>query len=207
MIRETGIVGCILAGGKSSRMGSDKSLLPLAGVPLIERIALVMREVFESVVVVSDRRDEYKFLGLSILQDIKKDSGPLGGIHAALVQTKADHLFVVACDMPFVSAELIRHVVSAESGANATVPTMNGQLQPLCGLYSRTCLAIVERSLNNETYKLQSVLEELQPTIVPLTPGMQLYAPNLLDNLNTPAEAEQAFHRTTTAIVNRYAST
>jgi molybdenum cofactor guanylyltransferase len=201
MMREDGIVGCILAGGKSSRMGSDKSLLMIDGASLIERVVAVLRDVFAAVVVASDRTDEYKFLGLPILPDIRKNCGPLGGIHAAFMQTEADRLFVLACDMPFVSAELIQHVVSADSGANAAVPTMDGRLQPLCGLYSRMCLPIIERSLNNGTYKLRSVLAELTPTIVPLTPDLSFFAPHLLDNLNEPDDAEQAHRLVTTASI------
>jgi molybdenum cofactor guanylyltransferase len=194
--REGEIVGCVLAGGNSSRMGRDKSLLTFGGVSLIDRAVGVMREVFPTVVVASDRGNEYEFLRVPILPDIKKNRGPLGGIHAALVQTETDYLFVLACDMPFVSAELIRHVIGAESAANATVPTMNGRVQPLCGLYSRMCLPIIERSLNNGIYKLQSVLEELKPAFVPLTPDLPFFAPNLLDNLNAPADVEQALRST-----------
>jgi molybdenum cofactor guanylyltransferase len=201
MMGDKGIVGCILAGGRSSRMGTDKSLLAFGGVSLIDRAVRVIREVFPTVVVASDRGNEYESLRVPILPDIKKNCGPLGGIHAALVQTEADSLFVLACDMPFVSTELIRHIVDAASGANATVPTMNGRLQPLCGLYSRRCLPIIEQSLNNGIYKLQRVLEELEPTIVPLTPDLSFFASNLLDNLNTPADVEQARCSTNTMVI------
>ena len=193
MIREDGIVGCILAGGKSSRMGKDKSLLLVDGVSLIERAAIVMREVFESVVVVSDRIDQYRFLGLSVLQDIKKNCGPLGGIHAAFVQTEAESLFVIACDMPFVSPDLIRYIVNARSDTGAAVPTMGGRVHPLCGLYSRTSLPIIEGSLSQGIYRLQTVLKELKPAIIPLTPELPFYKPNLLDNLNETEDVELAF--------------
>ena len=186
------IVGCVLAGGKSSRMGSDKSLLQFDGTPLVSRAVTTMREVFKDVVVISDKRDEYAFLDVPVLPDIKKECGPLGGIHAAFVHTGADSLFVLACDMPFVSSELIRYVVNAGSGAKAAVPKMNGRLQPLCGLYSRRSLPIIEQSLDSKSYRIQMVLAKLGPTVITIQQDLPFHASNLLDNLNTPDQINQA---------------
>jgi molybdopterin-guanine dinucleotide biosynthesis protein A len=93
--------------------------------------------------------------------------------------------------MPFVSVELVRHIV-ANAGASATIPTMNGRVQPLCGLYSRECLPDIERALSEGAYKLTDALERVNSTIISLTPALPFYASDLLDNLNERAEFERA---------------
>jgi molybdopterin-guanine dinucleotide biosynthesis protein A len=191
MIPDEKIVGCILAGGRSSRMGTDKSLLKFGGTFLIERAANVMRNVFAPVVVASDRTDAYAFLDLPILPDIKKNCGPLGGIHSAFVQTKAQLLFVLACDMPFVSADLIRFVAAQKVEADAIVPTMDGRIQPLCGLYSRTGLFIIEQLLDRGDHALMNLLTKLKHTIVQVAPDLPFYEPDMLDNFNEPADVER----------------
>lgn len=185
------IVGCVLAGGKSSRMGSDKALLELDGVPMIARATATLRAVFSAVVIASDRRAEYEFLDAPILPDVLKNCGPLGGIHAALLLTKAEQLFVLATDMPFVSPEVIRHIV-ANADSHATIPMLEGRVQPLCALYKRSCLPVIERALYEKRFAVHDVLEELNPTFVALTPRLAFYSPNLLDNLNAPRDIERA---------------
>lgn len=192
MIRETAIVGCVLAGGKSTRMGSDKALLKVGGVTLIERSVTLLTEMFPSVVISSDRGAEFEFLGIPVLPDIRKDCGPLGGIHAVLTQTHADSLFVLACDMPFVSTDLIRYVISSRPDANAVVPSLAGRVHPLCGLYSRNGLSAIERALYQGKYKLQDVLREVKAAVVPITSDLPFYKPYLLDNLNTIEDVEHA---------------
>jgi molybdopterin-guanine dinucleotide biosynthesis protein A len=191
MTREVEVVGCILAGGKSSRMGSDKCFLVFDGLSLIERAVNLLRAVFSTVVVSSDKQKELAFLNIPIVPDIRKDCGPLGGIHAAFVHTGAARLFVLACDMPFVSADLIRHIV-AHASAGATVPTMNGRVQPLCGLYERNCLPAIERALEEERFTVRNIVDELNPTFVTLTPELSFFSPDLLDNLNAPHDVERA---------------
>jgi molybdopterin-guanine dinucleotide biosynthesis protein A len=191
MIRNDEVVGCILAGGKSSRMGSDKCFLVFDGLSLIERAVNLLRAVFHTVVVSSGKQRELAFLGVPILPDIKKECGPLGGIHAAFVHTGAARLFVLACDMPFVSVELVRHIV-AHAGTSATIPTMNGRVQPLCGLYERDCLPAIERALEEKRFTVRNIVDELNPTFVALTSELSFFSPDLLDNLNAPHDVERA---------------
>ncbi|MBX2991064.1 MAG: molybdenum cofactor guanylyltransferase [Bacteroidetes bacterium] len=192
MIRETALVGCVLAGGKSTRMGSDKALLKFGSVTLIERSVAVLKSVFPSVVISSDRVAELDFPGIPVLPDIRKDCGPLGGIHAALTHTKADCLFVLACDMPFVSPDLIRYLISSDPDADAVVPSSGGRVHPLCGLYSRNGLPAIERALERGSYKLQDVLGELKTAFVPITSDLPFYRSYLLDNLNSVEDVERA---------------
>lgn len=186
------IVGCVLAGGQSTRMGQDKALLTLGGVPMIGRAVALLRSVFREVIVASDRREAYAFLDVPIVPDIVKQCGPLGGIHAALKFTHADAVFVLACDMPFVPAELVRSITHAGTNSTAAVPVMEGRVHPLCGVYPRSTLPAIEQALKTGRYALVNVLEELQATLIPLTPELPFYAPHILDNLNRAEDLERA---------------
>jgi molybdopterin-guanine dinucleotide biosynthesis protein A len=173
-------------------MGRDKALIEIRGAPLIKHAAATLSAVFPDVIIASDRSEEYSFLHLPIVPDIRKNCGPLGGIHAALTETKADSLFVLACDMPFVSPELIRHVVANASCAAVAVPVMDGRVQPLCGLYARPVLPVIEHALDNGMYKLLHLLEEVKATLIPIAPDLSFSAPHILDNLNSVADLERA---------------
>jgi molybdopterin-guanine dinucleotide biosynthesis protein A len=184
------IVGVILAGGKSNRMGTDKALVPLNGKPLIEHVANTLKEVFQRVIIISDRVKAYEFLGLQVFSDIHKDCGPLGGIHAAFVHSGAEAIFVASCDIPFISKELIEYLVHFESKADATVPSFEARIHPLCGLYSRRCLPFIEDSLKNRTFKVLDILKRFHTDVIPITSDLPFYKNDLLLNLNKLEEVQ-----------------
>jgi molybdopterin-guanine dinucleotide biosynthesis protein A len=138
--------GFILAGGASSRMGTDKSLLRLEGRTFVERVAGALRHLTESIRIVSSRHDAETF-GLPVIQDLYESLGALGGLHAALEACAARRAAVVSCDLPFVSGELMLRLASFQADeVDAVAPLQSdGRPQPLCALYSRAaCLPVAE---------------------------------------------------------------
>jgi molybdopterin-guanine dinucleotide biosynthesis protein A len=190
MTKLQNITGVILAGGTNSRMGADKALLLLKGLPFIQRIAGVLKEVFEHIVVISDHGTTYQFLGLSTYPDVEKQSGPLGGIHSALTHTDAPAIFVVGCDTPYVTAGLIRYICDFESLDDIKIPIMNGQLQPLCAVYSRKTLKQIEENIKAGLLKVDFLLEKIHAAIIPITPNLPFYDKKLLTNINTAKDYE-----------------
>ncbi len=190
MTKLRNITGVILAGGTNSRMGVDKALLLMKGLPFVQRIAGVLNEVFESVVVISDRGPMYKFLGLPTYPDVEKHSGPLGGIHSALVHTDAPAIFVVGCDTPFITPGLIHYICDFESLDDIKIPIMNGQLQPLCAVYSRKTLKQIEENIKAGLLKVDFLLEKIHAAIIPITPNLPFYDKKLLMNINTAKDYE-----------------
>lgn len=186
MNREKDIVGVILAGGKSRRMGTNKALLPYRGQPLIEHIAKVMQEVFERVIVVADEREAYQFLNLRVYPDIHKDCGPLGGIHAAFHHSDANALFVVSCDLPGLMPNLIEYILSVDAHAPAVVPAADEKVHPLCGLYRRKMLPQIEQAIQDGVLALRALLENVGAVTVPITPELPFYTKQLLSNVNSP---------------------
>jgi molybdopterin-guanine dinucleotide biosynthesis protein A len=188
-MKESGIVGVVLAGGESRRMGTNKALLPIDDIPMIQVVAGLLLDVFERVVVVADNRSEYEFLNLPIFTDVFKSSGPLGGIHSAFHHTQADALFVSACDTPFMTKELIHHVIG-ETSYPARVASFDGRVHPLPGLYRKEIVTELERSLSAGNRKLVDFLHRVGADIVPITPNLLFYHSSLLANVNEPGDYE-----------------
>jgi molybdopterin-guanine dinucleotide biosynthesis protein A len=190
MTKRSDILGALLAGGRSARMGLDKALLPLNGVPLVQYSAMALTEVFDEVVVVADEGKKFEFLHLPVIPDLIKNCGPLGGIYSALCHANGRAVFVLSCDTPFVTPELIAHIVEFGAPTLTRIPLVNERLQPLCGLYGQDVLQTIEHDIKRGAYKVLETLKGIQYTPIPITPRLPFFTPNLLRNLNTPAEYE-----------------
>lgn len=157
------ISGIILAGGKSSRMGVNKALLHINGVPAIQRIKDVVQGLVSELLLATNEKDTYEFLGGRIVGDIVKAKGPLSGIHSGIHASATDRNLVVACDLPFLSrpvtAELIR--IAANVNADAVVPIIKGKIHPLFAVYRSTILPEAERALENNRLKMLDLLRSL----------------------------------------------
>ena len=152
------ITAVILAGGQSRRFGSNKALARLGESGLvIERIASVLKEVFEDILVLTKDRASLEFLErpwLYVLNDRFEDFHPLNGLASALAYAKTEKIFVCGCDMPFLNPALINFICSKSETADATVPLWQGEIQPLCGVYSKRCLTTInDLSLINDPNK------------------------------------------------------
>ena len=111
MVNENKITAIILAGGKSSRMGTDKGLLDFEGNKLIQHVIDNVKSSCEEILVVSNN-DGYNSLGYPVVKDRFLNRGPLGGIHAGLSITKTNWNFVIGCDMPFAEKHFIAYLLS-----------------------------------------------------------------------------------------------
>lgn len=195
---EHSILGAVLAGGHSRRLGRDKALLKLDGELLVLRAVRVLKEVFSRVVVVSPARESYSSLGLELVEDIAPDAGPLGGLHAALVDADGADVFILACDHPFVEVPLVRHVADLptkpeEAGnrrgvAKARVAQWKKRLYPLCGLYSAACREPVTERLSRGQLKVHDLLRSIETRAVAITEELPFYHPGALVNLNRPED-------------------
>lgn len=190
--RISGVTGVILAGGLSARMGSDKALLPYQGGRFIEAIHRRMGELFEEVIVATGETDRYDFLPCRRVTDVYPGMGALGGIHAALRESGSDKIFVVACDMPHLAPDLIRHLCSLAEDADVVVPEGGKGLEPLHAVYRKGVLPFVEDSLLNGRCRVVSFFDRVRVRRVPLAevdridPGLSAFR-----NINTPEE----YHR------------
>ena len=141
------VSGIVLAGGASSRLGQDKALIDVAGVPLIERVVLCLQSVVDEVVLVTDRPRDLAFLGLPMTDDLYPKVGVLGGLHAGLSAVRTEYGLVVGCDMPFLNADLLRYMITLTNGYDVILPRLGEYSEPLHAIYSKRCLPRIEQTI------------------------------------------------------------
>jgi molybdopterin-guanine dinucleotide biosynthesis protein A len=164
-------MGFLLAGGKSSRMGSDKAFLDFGGQTLLDRALTVMGWVCDRVAIVGDPTRFAKYESPkceSVVADISSGCGPLAGIHAALVHSSAQLNLMLAVDMPFVSRELLAFLFGAAENTDATitVPRTNKGLQPLCAVYRRDFCNAAEQALRAGKYKIDAAFVDVTVRVI-----------------------------------------
>ena len=177
--------GWILAGGRSSRMGTDKALLEIEGRSLLQRVASEISQVCGSVRVVGDPA-RYAGFGIPVIPDLSPGLGPLAGIEAALTATTVEFNLIVACDMPNVRAGELEDLFTA--GGDVAVPRHDdGRVEPLCAVYSRKCLAQVRKMLESGVRSVKEALRLLESDGFALR-YVRVPRDNAFANLNTPAD-------------------
>jgi len=137
----------IMAGGKSSRMGIDKSFAPFLGAPLIRQVLAGTAGLCSSTLIVTNDPLAYAQFEIATASDSYEGVGPLAGLHAALLAATSDYILAVACDMPWLNRALLVHLLSLRDQGDAVVPRWNNHFEPLHAVYSQRCLAPIEDSI------------------------------------------------------------
>ncbi len=176
----------ILAGGRSSRMGTNKALLTSDGKTFIEQIAKELLSVFNEVVIISDLKEQYEFLKLPVYEDIYKNRGPIAGIHSAMHHTKHENLFIASCDIPCINKDLIWYLLEARQEEAVTIFSVENVPQPLVGIYHSKILPIIEEKLQSYQLSVLKLISEVRSSVIPF-PWSGEY-PHGLVNVNTPEE-------------------
>ena len=185
----SGITGVILAGGRSSRMGSNKALLPYREGLFIEAIHRQLSNLFPEVLLVTDTPEQYDFLPCRKVGDIHPGMGALAGLHSGLSHGSTEHIFAVACDMPYLSELLIRHLAQQANSRGVVIPESPGGLEPLHAVYGKGCLPAMEAALDAGEQRIVSFFGQVP--VQRITAAEMAYADPNLDsfrNINTPDE-------------------
>ncbi len=141
------ITAIILSGGKSSRMGENKSLMKLGNNTVIERVVKLMQTLFSEVILITNTPEEYKFIEIPMYRDIYTHRGPIAGIHSGLLNSKTKNNFIISCDIPLITSEIINYIVDFETQSPITVCQADGFIQQLAGKYSKSILPEIENIL------------------------------------------------------------
>lgn len=187
---------CIQAGGQSSRMGQDKALKPFLERPLIQRVIERLSPIADELIVTTNHPKDYSFLGLRLFSDLKPGRGALGGLYTAIASATSDIVAVVACDMPFASAELIEAMSSllVENEADVVIAKSEEGYEPLHAVYRRaTCLPAIEAAIDADQWKVIAWFPQVKVYALTLD-ELKLYDPSGLAfwNVNTPEEFAKA---------------
>lgn len=135
-------------------MKKNKAFLEIDGKPLVERSLAVLQAVFTEVLISSNQPELYAGYELPIIQDEIHDRGPLEGLYQGLKAAAYDNVFFVACDMPFLSVELIRFLSAWIPAYDVVVPQLQSGLHPLHAFYHRRCLPTIQNNLEAGRLKI-----------------------------------------------------
>lgn len=157
------IAGVIMAGGLSSRFGSNKALALFHDKPVIQHVAETLSPLFPTLLLATNTPEAYAFLGLPTVADIYRNAGPLGGIHAALSSIAEPRGFVAGCDMPLLDSQLIRFLCTLSEKGNweVVLPWPASGPEPLYAVYNQSALPVIEKNLKQGRWKLSDTVSEL----------------------------------------------
>jgi molybdopterin-guanine dinucleotide biosynthesis protein A len=187
-----GISGAVLAGGRSRRMGQDKALLRLNGMTFLERSIRTVQPVVKRVVVAGGQDGRYALPGITTIGDPIPGCGPLGGILAALEESSADAVCILACDLPFVTTDLIRLLATTEPAVPLVVPMTGDDIQPLCARYAVSLRGPLRQYLLRGGRTVMDFIVMQRHACIPLGPDHPVYRPHLLANVNTDEDLRNA---------------
>ena len=191
------VAGFVLAGGASQRMGQDKALLELGGVPMVLRAARLVQPFVVSVAVVAPL-GRYAEFDLNILPDRWPGAGPLGGIATALGATSVEWNLILGCDLPYLSAAWMAWFVSRarESAAQAVVPESSRGLEPLAAMYHRSCGASLVSTVQKGVRRVTEGLSQIQFERIRAAEWREIDPEGLLfENMNTLGDYAEARRR------------
>ena len=188
----------ILAGGKSRRMGQNKSFLSIRGRPAVLLVAESLLEVFSDVYVFANEAAPYREMGFRVLGDLLAGNDSLGGLHAAVASAGAAgaageaRVFVTGCDMPTLQPALLDGLASLAEGRDVVIPIYRGYPEPLCAVYSAACREPIERSIEGGNLKMIAFHEEVRVLRVE-EEVWRAWDPGALSfrNMNTPEDYDE----------------
>ncbi|MDX2196905.1 MAG: NTP transferase domain-containing protein [Cytophagales bacterium] len=182
--------GYILAGGKSSRMGTDKGMLAYGQHTMAAHIAATLSKCDIEVYIVSNHYDQNS-IQYPIIKDIIPNLGPAGGIYSALIHTDSAHNVILSCDTPFITMDSLLYITNKYIPTYDTcVATENNKIHPLFGIYHKNCAEYFELCLKNNELKLQNIIKSLNCQYI----DMSMYAHsanNIFLNINTPDDYQK----------------
>jgi molybdopterin-guanine dinucleotide biosynthesis protein A len=186
----------VQAGGESRRMGQDKGLIPFLGQPLIRRVIDRVAHLGNELLITTNHPEAYAFLELPLARDRLPGRGALGGLYTALAVARYPLVIVVACDMPFVNAQMLAHQCDLlhSNPYDAVIPKTGKGAESFHAVYRREeCMQPVKEALDAGKWRVDAWFEHAQLHFLSKSEILK-YDPQQLAflNLNTPEELQQA---------------
>lgn len=187
------ITVAVNAGGKSSRMGQDKSFVPFQGKPMIEVVLARVAGLGQETMLITNNPAAYAHLGLPTHTDLYPEHGPLAGIFTAVTHAQYPHTLMVACDMPWLNRELLCAMIEMRTAADVIVPRWTKFPEPLHAIYSKACLPAMAAKLAQRQLKITGFFDQVSVHYVERA-DIARYDENgrSFANVNTPEELTQS---------------
>jgi len=186
--------GLVLMGGASIRMGKNKALLPVGGIPIVQRVINTLEPVCVGIRLIGNDAEPYLHLGRSIIPDVEPNLGPLMGLYSGLLASNNELNLLLACDMPFASQSLLAHLLTLSDGYDVIIPRTENGLHPLYAVYRRsTCLPAIRAALDSHSRRVISFFDQVRVREVG-PDELQIVDPDGISfmNVNTPEELAKA---------------
>ena len=180
--KEFNITGVVLAGGQSSRMGKEKSVLLFKEQELIQ-YSLNALKPYCSTILISSNKEIHNSFSYTTISDFHHQIGPIAGIYSALKNSETDFVMVLPCDSPMVKPEFVKYLISQiKNDTKAIVPQYASHLEPLFAIYHKSVLGTIEEQINKEDYKLVNLLKKINAQLV------EVQDCSCFVNINTPED-------------------
>ena len=183
------LTGIILAGGKNTRMGTNKAFITVYGQRIIDRTADLFNALFRQVILVTNAPLEYSLLDIEIAADLMQESSPLTGIYTGLFYSSSPYCFVAGCDMPLINRSVLEYMISLYPHHDVIIPLLEDGYHPLHAIYSKRSMKPMEDLLRAGKFKITDVFSRVRLCEVtahevrPLDPGLRSFF-----NINTPED-------------------
>ena len=183
----------VLAGGKSSRMGFDKSTMVLQNKKLIESTIKKLDSLFDDIIISGDGLEKKsEFNHDKIVVDKVKGVGPLGGMISALEMAQSDRLFVIPCDMPVIDIKYISFMMKYMDDNEIILSEKNGYFEPFPGFYSKSLIPRIEELINQNRRSIRSIFECSRTKVISESEWKKLgFSEEIFTNLNTTQDVEK----------------
>lgn len=186
MEKDSGITGFVLAGGKSSRMKTNKALLLFQGIPLLQYM-IKQIDPFCKEVIVSGLSVDYEVFDVDMIPDLFSGCGPIAGVYSSLNHSRSEWNLLVSVDVPFVNEELFRYLISNSGEFDCVIPKHAAGIEPLVGLYNKRILPVIGEMIGNGEYKLMHLLSKVNTLFLDCD-GLVTKYPRLFLNINYPED-------------------
>ena len=170
-------------------MGQNKAFIRIEGVPIINRICGLFRELFQEVIIVTNEKELFKNVDSKICADILPNKGALGGLYTGIYFSNFNYSFCVACDMPFINKSLVQYLIGKAGDDDVIIPRTKDGLQPLHALYSKNCLNPIKEIIEQGKYKIMDFYSMVKVRIIREEDFIHLDPSKVsFINVNTPEE-------------------
>ncbi len=180
----------LLAGGKSTRFGSNKANIMYEGQTLLDRLLKLVTSCFDEVLLSVAKETKYYTPGVKQLLDEKEGFGPIEGLRMGLINAKYDALLAIGCDMPFVSTDAFALLLEKQKGFDAAVPFDGKNFEPLLAVYGRSCLPAIDKVLSQNRRSILNVYPYININRVDYDGDGAILNKHILHNINYPGDID-----------------
>jgi molybdopterin-guanine dinucleotide biosynthesis protein MobB len=190
------ITAAILSGGKSSRMGKNKSFALLNGIPIIEYVIKCLEQIFPKIVISSNNENLYKNnYKYPVIKDIYQNKDAIGGIYSVLKNIDTQYAFITACDMPFIEENAVKLLIENIKDFDLIIPKIKCKYQPLFAIYSKNCIKPIEKLILDNKLKISFLVPEVKSNILDVSLFKKECNVNKnFFNINSEKDYEKALH-------------